>query len=208
MNVQDLCSEYKSQHCVQKIKAFTMDSPASGLRCRVCHARARHKSYGSLCCDPCRVFFRRSCLRLKIRSMRKCRTGKDECKQTDAWNCSRCRFRRCLAAGLDPELVQEDGVRSRDDHDEVEDDPEPAQQQQQSSSSSDRSLVAARSRLNHRIYELEMCFSMEEDKWINDIFQRHGTICLNSHSEHLSIVRFYYFMEVLGLRFSSLRLPR
>ena len=42
----------------------------------------------------------------------------------------------------------------------------------------------------HHLYDLDMCYSMEEDKWIKKLHQQHGSICINSGSDWFSIVGF------------------
>ena len=37
------------------------------LKCLICNSDTSHSYYGAVCCDPCRMFFRRQVLNPKVR---------------------------------------------------------------------------------------------------------------------------------------------
>lgn len=71
--------------------------------CLVCGGKAAaHQHYGAVCCYSCRAFFRRGITRSYA-----CVRGDMSCQVNSITrtNCKRCRFERCLAVGMRPELV-------------------------------------------------------------------------------------------------------
>jgi len=71
--------------------------------CLVCGGKAAaHQHYGAVCCYSCRAFFRRGILRAYT-----CVRGDKSCQinSITRTNCKKCRFDRCLAVGMRPELV-------------------------------------------------------------------------------------------------------
>jgi len=71
--------------------------------CLICTgAAAAHQHYGAVCCYSCRAFFRRG-----ITRNYSCVRGDNLCQVNSITrtNCKRCRYARCLAVGMKPELV-------------------------------------------------------------------------------------------------------
>merc|ERR1719317_224175 len=84
-------------------------SPLEGV-CSVCGATApSHSHYGALSCFPCRSFFRRG-----IQFTYMCVMGGNSCMvdMVTRKSCPKCRFDKCLKAGMLPELVNK-SVRRR-----------------------------------------------------------------------------------------------
>ncbi|KAI6233347.1 Nuclear receptor VDR-b isoform X1 [Aphelenchoides fujianensis] len=74
--------------------------------CPVCPAPVASKHFGGYSCLKCRTFFRRAVrkrLAFVCNGENKCEISADGRKA-----CQKCRFDRCLAAGLDPKLVHSD----------------------------------------------------------------------------------------------------
>merc|ERR1719427_2456493 len=72
-------------------------------KCLICNGpAAAHQHYGAVCCYSCRAFFRRGISRSYV-----CVRGDDLCQVNSITrtNCKRCRYARCLAVGMKPELV-------------------------------------------------------------------------------------------------------
>jgi len=72
-------------------------------QCLICTgAAAAHQHYGAVCCYSCRAFFRRG-----ITRNYSCVRGDNMCQVNSITrtNCKRCRYARCLAVGMKPELV-------------------------------------------------------------------------------------------------------
>eukprot|EP00092_Neocalanus_flemingeri_P020536 GFUD01022249.1.p1 GENE.GFUD01022249.1~~GFUD01022249.1.p1 ORF type:complete len:860 (+),score=226.22 GFUD01022249.1:56-2581(+) len=72
-------------------------------QCLICTgAAAAHQHYGAVCCYSCRAFFRRGITRNYA-----CVRGDNLCQVNSITrtNCKRCRYARCLAVGMKPELV-------------------------------------------------------------------------------------------------------
>lgn len=72
-------------------------------QCLICNGpAAAHQHYGAVCCYSCRAFFRRGITRSYV-----CVRGDDLCQVNSITrtNCKRCRYARCLAVGMKPELV-------------------------------------------------------------------------------------------------------
>ena len=82
------------------------------------HSSAISQHYGAVCCYSCRAFFRRGITRsyVCVRGDDLCQVGVLVCYQGDSiglmqvnsitrTNCKRCRYARCLAVGMKPELV-------------------------------------------------------------------------------------------------------
>jgi len=72
-------------------------------QCLICTgAAAAHQHYGAVCCYSCRAFFRRGIVRNY-----NCVRGDNLCQVNSITrtNCKRCRYARCLAVGMKPELV-------------------------------------------------------------------------------------------------------
>ena len=57
-------------------------------------------------CYSCRAFFRRTSLRVKLKGLKRCKTGRRDCPQTEeARSCIHCRYQKCLAVGMQSDLV-------------------------------------------------------------------------------------------------------
>jgi len=72
-------------------------------QCLICTGpAAAHQHYGAVCCYSCRAFFRRGITRNYA-----CVRGDNLCQVNSITrtNCKRCRYARCLAVGMKPELV-------------------------------------------------------------------------------------------------------
>lgn len=91
--------------------------PAGARFCEVCHRQAgKHNYYGGKVCTSCRAFFRRS-----VQSGRhpdfKC-DQVNECKiDSKSWkSCQKCRFQKCLSAGMKTNWVLSDSQRESRNH--------------------------------------------------------------------------------------------
>ena len=88
--------------------------------CGVCGSPAPgHTHYGAAaCCYSCRAFFRRTALRVRLRGIKRCRTGRRSCDLTAAGKCIHCRYQRCLDIGMSTEKLQ--GHRGKNHNSEIE----------------------------------------------------------------------------------------
>ena len=122
-----------------------------------------------LCCDPCRVFFRRHTIRLKRKGPKPC-PGKDgNCPESGKWACAECRYKRCLAIGMSPDQVSFS--------------LQPRQAKDQSMSVYQHSSII--------LWEPDLSFSMEEEYWIQGISRQHEEIFLNAMPRELNEVKLY-----------------
>lgn len=189
-------------------KLFVSEMNSIALKCSVCGKVAHHRCYGGSrrsnrlvhymisslclgwCCDSCRVFFRRTFILLKTHRLKPCKTGQNQCTIGDApRKCTRCRYNKCLEVGMKPDMVQNDGVRTLARIGQG--DGAGAAAAAGSSAASSSQVVTRRcprSIFQHQLFDMEMCYTMEEDKWIQKLYQKHGSICLNTGSDWLNIV--------------------
>ena len=66
------------------------------------------------CCYSCRAFFRRTSQRVKLKGLKKCKTGLGLCDVSEAAkSCINCRYSKCLSIGMTPDLLQ--GKRKREE---------------------------------------------------------------------------------------------
>ena len=66
------------------------------------------------CCYSCRAFFRRTTQRVKMKGLKKCKTGLGRCDVSeDAKSCINCRYNKCLRIGMTPDMLQ--GKRKREE---------------------------------------------------------------------------------------------
>merc|ERR1711963_343269 len=89
--------------CMKSVKMKKRQSDSLTDVCKVCHSPApSYCHYGAITCFPCRAFFRRG-----IQHEYQCSSGDFQCeiKTTNRSDCKACRFHRCLAVGMKPELV-------------------------------------------------------------------------------------------------------
>jgi len=89
------------------------DGPKSTIKtnshCHVCGDSASIINYGALSCPSCRTFFRRNGFYTK--EVSPCRFGGD-CTVTKLTRkiCAACRFAKCLAVGMSPELIRKEDL--------------------------------------------------------------------------------------------------
>ncbi|KAI3420276.1 hypothetical protein GPALN_003590 [Globodera pallida] len=73
-------------------------------KCLICSDRATGKHYGSISCDGCKGFFRRT---IRKKHNYACRFSQNCVVDKNQRNsCRRCRFDKCLGNGMRPEAVQ------------------------------------------------------------------------------------------------------
>jgi len=85
---------------------MTKIATGTGLLCGVCAAPASNKKYyGGVTCVSCRMFFRRS-----VHRSYSCVRTSNDCNIDPKLRkfCKKCRFRRCLENGMDPQRVKSD----------------------------------------------------------------------------------------------------
>ncbi|XP_066986888.1 thyroid hormone receptor alpha-like isoform X2 [Macrobrachium rosenbergii] len=87
------------------------DSSNTGHKvCSVCLRSAKSSHFGALCCDPCRAFFRRSVQNNLWETFICFKDGCCDITQNRR-SCQRCRFKKCLGAGMDKSLVMTEEER-------------------------------------------------------------------------------------------------
>ncbi|KAI6198217.1 hypothetical protein M3Y99_01899100 [Aphelenchoides fujianensis] len=84
----------------------TTSSSSSSTPCGVCGDRNGNAHFGGISCVCCRTFFRRI---VRLQRVYTCtKGGKCPIEPSNRSGCRACRYRACLAAGLDPKLVHAD----------------------------------------------------------------------------------------------------
>ena len=71
--------------------------------CQVCGDNTdSYQNYGVVTCSSCRVFFRRQINKVFIEN---CLFGNCKITKSSRKICTACRFKKCLAVGMDPKRV-------------------------------------------------------------------------------------------------------
>ncbi|CAF3630414.1 unnamed protein product [Rotaria sp. Silwood1] len=80
--------------------------------CQVCGDNASIINYGALTCLSCRTFFRRNGFHTK--EVASCRfNGHCEITVSTRKHCTACRFTKCLAVGMSPELIRKEDLSGK-----------------------------------------------------------------------------------------------
>ena len=84
------------------------------LKCKVCgEAAARHVHYGATTCFSCRAFFRRSIQNQSTKQYICRKGGNCSINLKTRKNCQKCRFDKCLSAGMKSSWVLSEDERFR-----------------------------------------------------------------------------------------------
>ena len=126
----------------------------------------------------------------RSKGLKLCKTGLNSCNVTKTWSCGRCRYNKCLRVGLDPQLVQEEGVKKLEAL-------KFAERQRQLALTTTSNEIQTRNTFEPRepgsdlpLVELEMCFTTEERDWMAQLMQRYERVVEGTMSEELQIVSY------------------
>lgn len=101
----------KKKFSIRKTEKDPLDTTSHQVLCKVCQAEAPGQVfYGGMCCYSCRIFFRRAAV---TGAMFHCCAADGGCEvsKDTRIKCKQCRYMRCLAAGMKPELVDRKVLR-------------------------------------------------------------------------------------------------
>ena len=136
-------------------------------------------------CDSCRVFFRRATLIIRGKGLKGCKTGLNSCDVSRSWSCGSCRYKKCLRVGLDPEMVQDEGVKRL----------QAIKFAERQLALSNSNEIQTRNTFEPRdpetdlpLVELEMCFTKEEWEWMAQLKNRYEHVVKGVLSEELQVV--------------------
>lgn len=89
------------------------ETPRRSKICAVCFGEAEtyHLNYGASACFSCRAFFRRTIQRSRNPSFHCKNGGTCEINVKTRRKCQACRFRNCIAAGMQPDQVLNDNAK-------------------------------------------------------------------------------------------------
>merc|ERR1712106_34174 len=105
----------KEPSCLETVKETKRKAIPLTITCPTCGRPAPdHLHYGGQSCYPCRAFFRR--ISTISRSDVECISGTNDCFASFVGKrCIKCRYKKCLEAGMKAELVKDKG-KSHNSH--------------------------------------------------------------------------------------------
>ncbi|KAI6231942.1 Nuclear receptor domain-containing protein [Aphelenchoides besseyi] len=92
------------QSKLRKVNVLVKSSRQKILKCLVCGEQCFHRNYGTVCCNACATFFRRSIKQNRLNYV--CKQN-EECRTEHGSKriCMHCRFQKCIAIGINIDFV-------------------------------------------------------------------------------------------------------
>ncbi|CAF2114870.1 unnamed protein product [Rotaria magnacalcarata] len=96
---------HNSDLFLYKVTGNTFEHRRSSLLCQVCGDQNARNCFGSVSCAPCKMFFRRN-LNFDLVINKCIYDGNCEMRENSRHACRSCRFKKCLAVGMNKELTR------------------------------------------------------------------------------------------------------